>query len=160
MDPHSWPRCPVPGVEGNAWQRHVDTLADLHGLRAALRAALLAHERVAAVSAEDQPIGPGSAATDTCEVLLLIVDELAANGLRHGSAPVTARIVGTACGWLVDISDHAADHPPQPATDRDPALGGMGLPMVAALSADRGWDVTDDCKHVWACLTATSPTRW
>jgi anti-sigma regulatory factor (Ser/Thr protein kinase) len=55
-------------------------------------------------------------------------------------------------GWLLDLSDEAPDRPPVPAVDRDPALGGMGLHLVAQLSTDFGWERRPGRKHVWAKL--------
>ena len=82
--------------------------------------------------------------------MLSAVDELATNGLIHGTPPVTARVTAAGRGWLVDISDRSTDRRPQPALGREPARGGMGLHLVEALSASRGWCVVGDCKHVWA----------
>lgn len=48
------------------------------------------------------------------------------------------------------MSDHDIDHHPRPAIGRDPALGGMGLHLVAELTDRRGWTVVGDRKHVWA----------
>jgi hypothetical protein len=65
--------------------------------------------------------------------------------------------VETTRGWLIDISDRATGRAPQPTTDRDPALGGMGLQIVATLSALRGWTVAAGRKHVWAYLRTRRP---
>jgi hypothetical protein len=53
---------------------------------------------------------------------------------------------------LLDLSDEAPDRPPIPAVDRDPALGGMGLHLVAQLSTTFGWEERPGRKHVWARL--------
>ena len=45
-----------------------------------------------------------------------------------------ALVVAGPSGWLLDLSDEAPERPPVPAVDRDPALGGMGLHLVAQLS--------------------------
>ena len=50
------------------------------------------------------------------------------------------------------MSDEDPHHGPEPAVDRDPALGSMGLHMVDRLTGERGWTVSGDRKHVWACL--------
>ena len=39
-----------------------------------------------------------------------------------------------------------------PAVDRDPALGGMGLHLVAQLSTAYGWEGRPGRKHVWVLL--------
>jgi anti-sigma regulatory factor (Ser/Thr protein kinase) len=103
--------------------------------------ARLAHPSLASRSTEDAREG-----------LLLVFEELSSNALRHGGGAVQAVIVANAAGWLIVLSDEAPDRPPQPAVDRDPALGGMGLPMVAQLSLTFGWASEDGRKHVWAAL--------
>jgi len=57
-------------------------------------------------------------------------------------------------GWLLDVSDAAADRPPALARGRDAAAGGMGLPLVARLSAAHSWTMRGDRKHVWARIDA------
>jgi anti-sigma regulatory factor (Ser/Thr protein kinase) len=79
-----------------------------------------------------------------------VFEELASNALRHGRGEVRALVVAGAWGWLLDLSDEAPDRPPVPAVDRDPALGGMGLHLVAQLSTDYGWEERPGRKHVWA----------
>lgn len=142
MKPDLWPRRSPPAVAGPSWERQVSSLAQLRHLRAELAAHL-------------QSIGDGHARGDdadsTDDQLILVVDELASNGLRHGIAPVTARVVAMARGWLVIISDRGTDVGPEPAVGRDPARGGMGLHLVAELTSERGWSVADGHKHVWAC---------
>jgi len=96
--------------------------------------------------------GPEKSDADGAVVddLVVAIDELASNGLRHGRAPVRVRAVRTAQGLLLDVSDGDPYHGPEPAVGRDPALGGMGLRMVAHLTVDRGWTIAGDRKHVWA----------
>ena len=77
---------------------------------------------------------------DARDGLLLVFEELASNALRHGGGDVRALVVAGPGGWLLDLSDEAPDRPPVPAVDRDPALGGMGLHLVAQLSTDFGWE--------------------
>jgi hypothetical protein len=137
MDTRLWPRRPLPDAEGEVWNWQLNSLAQLRAVRAELR------RRLGSAGETDDEAG---------EEILLAVDELASNGLRHGTAPVRARIVETTRGWLIDISDRATGCAPEPATDRDPALGGMGLHIVATLTALRGWTVAADRKHVWAYL--------
>jgi anti-sigma regulatory factor (Ser/Thr protein kinase) len=88
--------------------------------------------------------------SDDGERLLLVVEELASNALRHGRPPVRVAVAGHHLGWLVTVSDTAPERPPVPALDRDPAQGGMGLSLVARLCGTRGWTVEDDHKIVWA----------
>ena len=66
-------------------------------------------------------------------------------------------MTGTDRGWLVEVSDARPDRPPTPAVDRDPALGGLGLHLIARLSSSHGWSVTGPRKLVWALLTPARP---
>jgi hypothetical protein len=63
-----------------------------------------------------------------------------------------ATVVAGSGGWLLDVSDRAREALPEPSVDRDPALGGMGLHLVARMAVAHGWYVDGPSKHVWACL--------
>ena len=94
---------------------------------------------------------PGAAGSEEgVERLLLAFEELASNALRHGRAPVRVAVTAFDGCWLLEVSDAAADRPPSPAHDRDPAQGGLGLPLVARISGAHGWQITADRKYVWA----------
>ena len=140
MDTEDWPRQPCPGSTRARLSCEVANLGDLRILRRRLRDWISGAVAVA---------GPDSAVADS---LVLIVDELMSNGLRHGRAPVRLHAVRTGEGLLVQVSDGNVMDAPTPAIGRDPALGGMGLRIVANLTTTRGWDVTDGRKHVWAHL--------
>jgi hypothetical protein len=120
------------------WTGEPTSPAELTAMRLRLRATL----------------GDGSSAApadeDDVERLLLAVEELTSNGLRHGSPPVHVRVLTTPEGWLVDVSDAACDAPPVPAVGRDAAAGGLGLYLVAGMAVAHGWLVLGDRKHVWA----------
>jgi anti-sigma regulatory factor (Ser/Thr protein kinase) len=135
-----WPAAPVPSERGDVWRWELPTVHDASRVRMDLRARL-AHPSLASRSTEDAREG-----------LLLVFEELSSNALRHGGGAVQAVIVANAAGWLIVLSDEAPERPPQPAVDRDPALGGMGLPMVAQLSLEFGWAGEEGRKHVWATL--------
>jgi len=135
-----WPCAPVPTEHGDVWRWELPTVHDASRVRMDLRARL-AHPSLAARSTEDAREG-----------LLLTFEELASNALRHGGGAVEALIVAVPSGWLIVLSDEAPGSPPQPAVDRDPAFGGMGLPMVAQLSTEYGWATGPGRKHVWARL--------
>jgi anti-sigma regulatory factor (Ser/Thr protein kinase) len=141
MPSNLWPHSPVPETPGSAWEWQVTSPGQLCRLRADLRT------RFRDVAPDDEV--PDQ---EACDHLLLAVDELATNGLRHGLGPIVTRIVRTAPGWLIDIADGMTERGPEPANGRDPALGGMGLHLVAELTTRRGWSVVGGRKHVWACL--------
>src|SRR5215212_11729946 len=138
--PGAWPRVAVPSVSGDAWHWQLDAMPVISRVRMDLRARI-AHPSVASGSTEDARDG-----------LLLAFEELASNALRHGGGDVRALIVASRGGWLLDLSDEAPGRPPIPAVDRDPALGGMGLHLVAQLASDFGWERRPGRKHVWARL--------
>jgi anti-sigma regulatory factor (Ser/Thr protein kinase) len=136
----AWPRVPVPSVPGDVWHWQLETMHVVSRVRSDLRARI-AHPSVSSGSTEDARDG-----------LLLVFEELASNALRHGGGDVRALVVAGPGGWLLDLSDEAPDRPPVPAVDRDPALGGMGLHLVAQLSTEYGWEGRPGRKHVWARL--------
>lgn len=147
MGRHTWPLQPMPDGRGEVWRWDLTAIADLPTARAGLRCRL--HE-------VGFPRDPDDTAVDR---LVLAFDELASNALRHGERPVVATVVAGSGGWLVDVSDRAPDSMPTPAIDRDPALGGLGLHLVARLSTSHGWYVDDGTKHVWACLPTAFDDR-
>src|SRR3954463_8496688 len=136
----SWPCVPVPSVPGDVWHWQLESMPVVSRVRSDLRA------RIA-------PPSVSSASTDDArDGLLLVFEELASNALRHGGGDVRALVVAGRDGWLLDLSDEAPDRPPGPAGARDPALGGMGLHLVAQLSIAYGWEGRPGRKHVWARL--------
>ena len=135
-----WPSSAVPSDGGDGWRRGLPTGHDASRARMELRARL-APPTLASRSTEDAREG-----------LLLVFEELSSNALRHGGGAVEALIVTFPAGWLIVLTDGSPDAPPRPAIDRDPAFGGMGLPMVAQLSVDFGWCSDPGRKQVWARL--------
>jgi hypothetical protein len=140
MRTDTWPRRPAPSATQPPFHQQLDRPAELRGLRAALR-----HWLPRGLTEDD-------ADDAVLDILLMVVDELASNGLRHGTAPVSVTVMATSCGLFLDVSDDDPAHGPEPAVDRDPALGGMGLAMVARMTTMRGWTTAGDRKHVWACI--------
>jgi anti-sigma regulatory factor (Ser/Thr protein kinase) len=136
----AWPCAPVPSVPGDVWHWQLETMHVVSRVRSDLRARI-AHPSVSSASTEDARDG-----------LLLVFEELASNALRHGGGDVRALVVAGPGGWLLDLSDEAPERPPVPAVDRDPALGGMGLHLVAELSTSFGYEKRPGRKHVWARL--------
>src|SRR3954447_9676296 len=138
------PRLATP--EPAVWRGEPTTLAELRAMRMQLRELLSADRR------------PPGATGDDVDRLLLAFEELVSNGLRHGTGPVRAAVTPTASGWLLEVSDAAGESPPVPAVDRDAALGGLGLYLVAQLSGAHGWAVDDEGrKVVWARVDVEGP---
>jgi serine phosphatase RsbU (regulator of sigma subunit)/anti-sigma regulatory factor (Ser/Thr protein kinase) len=95
---------------------------------------------------------------EAAERLELVFEELVSNGVRHGRGQVEVTASATGTGWLLEVVDGAGDTPPTPAIDRDAALGGLGLYLVARLSSAHGWTPTGTGrKLVWAHV-ASSPS--
>lgn len=144
MTAPSWTERRPPDLPTRVLQGAIAVPADLTALRTTLHRVVV--ER-------GLPDGVGS---DDVERLLLSFEELTSNGLRHGRGPVCVTVTQDATGWLVDVTDAAPDRRPAPAVGRDPAHGGMGLFLVARLSAAHGWWVTRGRKHVWAHVRAAT----
>jgi serine phosphatase RsbU (regulator of sigma subunit) len=88
---------------------------------------------------------------EAAERLELVFEELVSNGVRHGQGRVEVTVSVSGTGWLLEVVDGAGNTPPTPAIDRDAALGGLGLYLVARLSSAHGWTPTGtDRKLVWA----------
>ena len=143
MDVDIWAKRPRPVVAPDAvvlgaWEPV--TPGDVTWTRRQLAAALHDGARLAAV------------VEGAVERLLLCYEELASNALRHGRPPTRTEVISDGRRWLIDVSDASPDAAPVPATDRDPADGGMGLLMVAQICAAHGWWVDGGRKHVWALL--------
>jgi two-component sensor histidine kinase len=146
MSKETWPHRPLPssGTDASPMWAGPATLADLATLRRRLRAAVTSGS------------APTCSDDDDLERLLLAFEELASNALRHGRPPVRVAVTPTPTGWLLDVSDAATDRPPTPDPERDPAHGGLGLRLVARLSAAHGWQLDGDRKRVWAQLMCTA----
>ncbi|MGY1762100.1 ATP-binding protein [Geodermatophilus sp. SYSU D00779] len=129
-----WPSARPPAApEYFAWD--LGSVAELPVVRAEVRAHL---------------DGPHQA--DLRDRLVLALDELASNALRHGGGRVRATVRPLANAWLIEVRDGAPGTPPAPAVNRDPSEGGLGLYLIAELATDHGWYVTAGAKHVWAVL--------
>ncbi len=129
-----WPSARPPAAPDHfAWD--LDSVAKLPLVRAEVRAHLA---------------GPRQA--DLRDRLVLALDEMASNALRHGGGRVRAMVRPLAGAWLVEVRDGAPDAPPSPAVGRDPSEGGLGLYLIAELATDHGWYATGEAKHVWAVL--------
>jgi anti-sigma regulatory factor (Ser/Thr protein kinase) len=89
---------------------------------------------------------------DLRDQLILALDEMASNALRHGGGSVEAAVRLTDNAYLIEVSDEAAEAPPSPAVGRDPSEGGLGLYLIAEMATAHGWYVRNGHKHVWALL--------
>ena len=135
-----WPSAPPPeATDGLRWE--LDDVAQLPRVRAELR------RRMAA-----EPGGDDPRSADLRDRLVLALDEMASNALRHGEGGVQASVQLTPTAYLVEVSDQAVSSPPVPAVNRDPSEGGLGLYLIAELATQHGWYVNGGCKHVWALL--------
>jgi anti-sigma regulatory factor (Ser/Thr protein kinase) len=134
-----WPSAfPPTGHDGLHWS--LSDVAQLPRIRAELRRHLDRQGR------HDQR------AADLRDRLVLALDEMASNALRHGGGGVEAAVREAGSAYLIEVSDQALTDPPMPAVGRDPSEGGLGLYLIAELATSHGWYVRGGCKHVWALL--------
>ena len=130
-----WPSAsPPPASPALTWQ--LRDVAELPAVRAQLRR----HESA-------QRPDP-----DLLDQLVLALDEMASNALRHGGGEVRATVRLTDDAYLIEVSDRAAASPPTPAVGRDPSEGGLGLYLIAEMATEHGWYVDGGSKFVWALL--------
>jgi hypothetical protein len=125
----------------DCWHWELRSLAQLRTVRSEVRRHL----------SEDH-VRPTAADGEAAERMLLALDELTSNGLRHGREPVGLRVCPLPEHWLVDVTDAAMHAPPSPDPGRPAGQGGYGLSMVASYATGYGWLAEHDCKHVWALL--------
>jgi anti-sigma regulatory factor (Ser/Thr protein kinase) len=136
-----WPSTsPPPATRALSWE--LKDVAELPRVRAELRRHAASH-----------PHGSAPGAADLRDQLILALDEMASNALRHGGGgEVRATVRLTPDAYLIEVSDQAASSPPSPAVGRDPSEGGLGLYLIAEMATEHGWYVRDGHKHVWALL--------
>ena len=127
------PASPPPAWDGLSWQ--LSDVAQLPRMRDELRRSHVV-----------------DGAADLRDRLVLVLDEMASNALRHGGGRVLAAVRRTGDAFLIAVTDGDSATPPTPAVDRDPAQGGLGLYLIAELSTAHGWYVDGDAKTVWAVL--------
>jgi anti-sigma regulatory factor (Ser/Thr protein kinase) len=136
----AWPSAaPPPASEALGWE--LSDIAELPRVRAELRRFVTA----------EYPDAPPPLA-ELLDQLVLALDEMASNALRHGGGGVRAAVRTTPTSWLIEVCDRNHSRPPTPAVGRDPSEGGLGLYLIADLASEHGWYVRDGCKHVWALL--------
>jgi anti-sigma regulatory factor (Ser/Thr protein kinase) len=136
-----WPSATPPAAQdGLTWD--LADVAELPRVRAEVR-----RHAVDTARADD------AHAEDLRDQLVLALDEMASNALRHGGGrSVSASVRLTDEAYLIEVSDEAASSPPVPAVDRDPSEGGLGLYLIAELATAHGWYARGNHKYVWALL--------
>jgi anti-sigma regulatory factor (Ser/Thr protein kinase) len=135
-----WPSSSPPSAEPLlAW--NLRDIAELPRVRAQLR------RHTSTATDSETP-----AQADLRDQLILALDEMASNALRHGGGEVQAAVRKTADAYLIEVSDQAVSSPPAPAVGRDPSEGGLGLYLIAEMATAHGWYVSNGHKHVWALL--------
>jgi len=135
-----WPSAaPPPAAPVLTWS--LEDVAELPRVRADLR-------RHAAASSRSDT----TANADLRDQLILALDEMASNALRHGRGGVQATVRQTPDAYLIEVSDQATAQPPSPAVGRDPSEGGLGLYLIAEMATQHGWYVSNGYKYVWALL--------
>jgi two-component sensor histidine kinase len=136
---------PPPAEQGLTWQ--LEHVSQLPRVRTQVR-------RHLAEARTDEPDAEAAAeAADLDDNVVLVLDEMASNALRHGGGGVVARLAPRGrSSWLVEVCDEAPVAPPTPAVDRDPSQGGLGLHLIAEMSTAHGWHAHGRAKSVWALL--------
>jgi anti-sigma regulatory factor (Ser/Thr protein kinase) len=133
-----WPSSSPPSAEPFvAWT--LQDIAELPRVRAELRRQTS--------SGAQTPAG-----ADQRDQLILALDEMASNALRHGGGEVRAAVRMTSDAYLIEVTDAAVSVPPSPAVGRDPSEGGLGLYLIAEMATAHGWYADEEHKHVWALL--------
>ena len=130
-----WPSASPPAASP-AFTWNLKDVAELPTVRAELR-----HQAAA-----------GAPDPDLLDQLILALDEMASNALRHGEGEVRATVRMTDRAYLIEVSDQAAAAPPTPAVGRDPSDGGLGLYLIAEMATEHGWYAQGGHKFVWALL--------
>ncbi|MGC0249001.1 SpoIIE family protein phosphatase [Pseudactinotalea sp. Z1748] len=87
----------------------------------------------------------------------LVVSELVANAVLHGSGPVLVNLVDTGEGVRVEVADENP-MPPVPLEVHPARVGGYGMHIVARL-ADWGWRPSGAGKVVWARIDPAPEQR-
>ncbi|MFC9252189.1 ATP-binding protein [Amycolatopsis thailandensis] len=85
---------------------------------------------------------------DTIADVVMVVDELSSNALRHGQAPYLVRLRRTGDNLRVEVEDGASGTPAKPGPPT--GTGGHGLTLVALATTAWGQTARPDGKTVWA----------
>lgn len=85
----------------------------------------------------------------------LVLSELMTNALKAGATEVSVTLEASSTAVIVSVQDDAAGTVAI-RTAGPTALGGRGLPIVAALSTDWGVEARPPGKRVWAALPTSA----
>lgn len=85
---------------------------------------------------------------EQCDVVALLVSEVATNAVVHGTGEVRVVVTATPRGVRVEVTDESTSLPVPREADTD-AEGGRGLALVDALAARWGVLGRADGKTVW-----------
>jgi len=96
-------------------------------------------------------------APDLVDDLTLIASELAANTVRHGSAPGVLTLVREPRSVRVSVQSTSRDEDPEIQYADVTTPTGRGLGIVESLAADWGWSRDGDLVTVWATLSCSAP---
>lgn len=83
----------------------------------------------------------------------LAVSELVTNALVHGMGPISVRAFCGRNGVRVEVGD-SSPRTPRMWTPSSEYSGAHGLPIVAAIAQEWGWDDDETGKRVWFTLLA------
>ncbi|MEV7556030.1 ATP-binding protein [Amycolatopsis sp. NPDC089917] len=82
--------------------------------------------------------------------VILVLDELVSNALRHGTPPRRVRLMRKTDWLRIEVEDSCVDAAcPRPASD----TGGRGLTLIESCAMLWGQDQRETGKVVWAELT-------
>ena len=90
-----------------------------------------------------------------CDVVALLVSEVATNALVHGDGNVRLRVVPQPRGVRVEILDGSSTLPHRRAATLHDE-GGRGIALVEAMATAWGSELTQDGKTVWFEVAATA----
>ncbi|MFK0249554.1 ATP-binding protein [Amycolatopsis azurea] len=84
--------------------------------------------------------------------VIIVLDELVSNALRHGTPPRRVRLMRKTDWLRIEVEDSCADAVcPRPPSD----TGGRGLALIESCAMLWGQDQRETGKVVWAELTPT-----
>ncbi|GAB3711542.1 ATP-binding protein [Amycolatopsis oliviviridis] len=92
---------------------------------------------------------------DTIVDVVMVVDELSSNALRHAQAPFLVRLRRSGDRLRVEVEDGASGTPARPGPPT--GTGGHGLTLVALSTAAWGQAARPDGKTVWAEFEIGAP---